>query len=344
MTRLRIGIMGAGSIGAYVGGRLAAAGEDVVLVGRSWLADEIAAAGLSLQRFDGPVTTLAADEVTFVLDDAALADCDVVLVCVKSAHTAGVGDALAARLGRADVLVISLQNGVGNGEVLAAALPGHKVVPAIVGFNVVAESPARFRRTTGGPIVFPDDAALRPVAAALEGAGLEVEMQADVVAAQWTKLLINLNNAVIALCDTTTPGLIGDADARRVVARLVEEGLSVLRASGIRPRRIFGIPIGVLPRLLRLPTWVVRLVASTQLKPDPRARSSMWEDLTRGRRTEVEYLNGEIVRRAAEHGLRAPANERVVALVHAAEEAAQGPPGMTPAALWAQIDEACRAH
>src|SRR5690606_23361665 len=106
----------------------------------------------------------------------------------------------------------------------------------------------------------------------------------------------------------------------------IEESLRVLRHAGIRPARLGPLPPHVFPYLLRLPSPLLRIVSRVQVAIDPEARSSMWDDLTRGRLTEVDWLNGEIVRLAREHGTTAPLNERVVALVHDAERAKGGSP------------------
>ena len=88
MARLRIGVLGAGSIGCYVGGRiLAADAADVVLVGRPRLRDQLAAHGLTVQDFDGPRAVVPTKRLEFATATGALAECDVVLCCVKSQHT-----------------------------------------------------------------------------------------------------------------------------------------------------------------------------------------------------------------------------------------------------------------
>jgi 2-dehydropantoate 2-reductase len=92
-----------------------------------------------------------------------------------------------------------------------------------------------------------------------------------------------------------------------------------------------------MPAVMGLPTPLVRLVTRAQMKVDPEARSSMWEDLTRGRPTEVDYLNGEIVDLAAKVGAPAPINARIVSLVHAAEKKGPGSPGLDPHSLWSQL-------
>ena len=96
------------------------------------------------------------------------------------------------------------------------------------------------------------------------------------------------------------------------------------------------MPAPLLPFVLRLPDTVFRILAGRMLKIDPQARSSMWEDLQQGRRTEIDYLQGAIVRIAAQHGQRAPLSERIIELVRSAEELKQGSP--RPAAGSDRID------
>ena len=144
---------------------------------------------------------------------------------------------------------------------------------------------------------------------------------------------LELNNAVVALTDEPTPRLLQDPTLRRVVAALIDEAVGVLRAAGIPTAPLRGLPVSVMPKILRLPTPLVRLVTRRQMKVDPEARSSMWEDLQRGRPTEIDYLNGEILRVAEAHGASAPVNARLVAAVRDAEAAGGGSPGTSPVAL-----------
>ena len=92
-----------------------------------------------------------------------------------------------------------------------------------------------------------------------------------------------------------------------------------------------------MPRILGLPTPLVKLITRRQLKVDPAARSSMWQDLAADRTTEVEYLNGEIVRLADKTGGDAPLNRRIVELIHAAEAAHAGSPKLSAAELWSRL-------
>lgn len=332
-ARLRLGVFGAGSIGCYVAGRVVAAdAADVVLVGRPRLRDQLAAHGLIVADYDGPRVVVPADRVAVATAAGALTDCDVVLCCVKSPHTADAARELAMVL-RPDAIVVSLQNGVRNPDRLRAAL-GPRVRASIVEWNVVALDDGFRRTTSGGLCAEPLPPALT---AALRAGGIPVVERADLAPEQWTKLLVNLNNAVSALSDVSTATLLGDRGYRRVMAAVVEEGLAVVRAAGVRPARWNRLPLGFMPKILRLPNPVVRVVLGAQLKVDPAARSSMWQDLAARRPTEIDDLNGEIVHLAEAAGRDAPINRRVVEQIRAAEVAGRGSPGLGPVALAAAL-------
>ena len=143
------------------------------------------------------------------------------------------------------------------------------------------------------------------------------------------RLLVNLNNAVSALSGAPTRDLLRLSPYRRIVAAMIAEGIKVLRTAGVATARLRGVPVAVMPPILRLPDPLVRLILRSQIKVDAAARSSMWEDLQRRRPTEVEFLNGEIVRLAQDVAAAAPLNRKIVELVHLAEAAGAGSPGMT---------------
>ncbi|MCA9667015.1 MAG: 2-dehydropantoate 2-reductase [Myxococcales bacterium] len=344
---MKVGIMGAGAVGCYVGGHLARGVPDfdVTLVGRRALGDAIAGAGgITLCEADTSAShRVEAERLRFATDVDALAACDVLLVCVKSGQSAEVGQALAG-VARADALVLSLQNGVSNPPLLRRELgAGRSVLAAIVGFNVVWSEDAGggplFTRATSGPLAAQqsDDPRWIALRDALRGAGLDVVERADIEPHQWTKLLVNLNNAIGALSGAPSQQLVLDAGYRHIVADVVGEGVRVLRAAGIAPAAMRGVPVSWMARLLRLPTWLVRPIMRAQMRIDPEARSSMWQDLARGRSTEVDYLNGEIVNAAVRAGVEAPLNARIVELVKAAERDGRGSPDLSPDALRAAL-------
>jgi 2-dehydropantoate 2-reductase len=337
---VKIGVLGAGAIGCYVGGRLADAGANVVLVGRPRVKEELERAGLVLSDVarSVPTVTVSPEAFGFALDPQALAECEVVLVAVKSAQTAEAGREL-ARVLRDGAIVVSLQNGIRNADVLRGLVGERLVLGGIVSFNVVSQGAGQFRRATTGPLVIEGsrDPRVASLVGALRRARFDVDIASDIRAVQWAKLVMNLNNAVSALSDVPTPELLFDPGYRRVLAVTMGEALSVLARAKIRPGRLGPLPVRAFPHVLRLPTALLRPIARLQLEMDAEARSSMWEELARGRPTEVEELNGEIVRLARASGTRAPINARVVALVHEAERRGRGSPRMSADALYRAI-------
>ncbi|MGE9007946.1 2-dehydropantoate 2-reductase [Leptospira interrogans] len=321
-----IGVAGAGSIGCFVGGMLAAGGRRVALLARPRVIAEIEAKGLRPTSFEGFDRTIEAKTLKLSNDPSIFADAGVVLVTVKSADTADMADII-ARHAPSDVIVVSLQNGVGN-AVLRNRLPGRRVLGGMVPFNVVTAGEGRFHRATSGDIVIEQDAA--GTAEKLSVPGLNMRPTGNIDGVQWGKLLLNLNNALNALADLPLRRQLAERPWRRLFADQVTEGLAAMRAEGIKPVSPTPLPAGWLPPLLRLPDMIFEAVLGRTMKIDPEARSSMWEDLQRGRRTEIDYFQGVITEIAERRGLDVPLSRRVVELIRKAEAAGQGSPGLTP--------------
>ena len=146
----------------------------------------------------------------------------------------------------------------------------------------------------------------------------------------WGKLLINMNNAVNALSGRPLRGELRNRDYRRVFAACIEEGLAVLERAEIAPAKVGPLPPHVLVRVLKLPNWLFNSIFFRAWKIDPKARSSMSDDLSADRKTEVDYLNGEIIRLAQRLRMDAPVSRGIVELVRKAEA---GAPPLNPKAL-----------
>jgi 2-dehydropantoate 2-reductase len=250
-----------------------------------------------------------------------------VLVTVKSADTSEMAD-LIARHAPPDVVVVSLQNGVGNVAVLRDRLPGRRVLGGMVPFNVISMGEGRFHRSTSGDIVIEADAA--GTAEGLSVPGLPMRATDNIDGVQWGKLIVNLNNALNALADMPLRRQLAQRGWRRLFADQMAEGLAAIRAEGIKPVSPTPIPAGWMPPLLRLPDTIFEALLGRTMKIDPEARSSMWEDLQRRRRTEIDYLQGVITEIADRRGLQAPLSRRIVALIRKAEADGKGSPGLTP--------------
>jgi 2-dehydropantoate 2-reductase len=198
----------------------------------------------------------------------------------------------------------------------------------MVPFNVVAPGEGRFHRSTSGDIVIEQDEGR--TADRLSVPGLRMRSTPDIAGVQWGKLLVNLNNALNALADLPLRQQLAQRAWRRLLADQMAEGLAAIRAEGIKPVSSTPIPISWTPPLLRLPDAVFEMLLGRTMKIDPEARSSMWEDLQRGRRTEIDYLQGVITEIADRRGLQVPLSRRVVALIKSAEAAGKGSPRLSP--------------
>ncbi|WP_050424585.1 2-dehydropantoate 2-reductase [Bradyrhizobium tropiciagri] len=322
-----IGIAGAGSIGCFVGGMLAASGRRVALLARPRLIQEIAGHGLRVSSFDGSERMVPADRLILSDDPSILRDAQTVLVTVKSADTGEIAE-LIARHALTDAAVISLQNGVGNVPLLRDRLPGRNVLGGMVPFNVVALGDGRFHRSTSGDIVIAQDDA--GTAARLSVPGLAIKATADIDGVQWGKLIVNLNNALNALSNIPLRQQLAQRGWRQLFADQMAEGLAAVRAEGIAPVSPTPLPSSWMPHLLRLPDALFGMLLGRTMKIDPEARSSMWEDLQRRRRTEIDYLQGVITAIADRRGLEAPLSRRIIALIRKAEADGKGSPGLTP--------------
>ena len=326
-TEDRIVVAGAGAIGCFVGGLLANAGRDVSLLARPRVIDDITRHGLRLSDFSGLNHVIAAQSLTLSDHSSILRHADIILVTVKSADTPDVAD-LIAQYASTDAIVVSLQNGVGNPAELRARLPGRRVLAGMVPFNVQAQGEGRYHRASSGDIVIERDAA--DTAARLSVAGLAMQPSDDIAGVQWGKLIVNLTNALNALSGLPLREQLAQRAWRRLIADQMAEGVAVLNAAGLKPVSATPIPSGLMPHLLRLPDGLFQMILGRAMKIDPQARSSMSDDLARGRRTEIDYLQGVIVELAQRHGCDAPVSRAIITRIKDAEAAMAGLPRLRP--------------
>lgn len=290
---MNIGVMGAGAVGCFFGGLLARAGHAVTLVGRPALVEAVRAHGLRLQMkdgFDGQIVIGAAP------GPEALADADLVLFCVKSADTEAAGRAMLPHL-KPGAVVLAMQNGVDNAERLAAVL-GRPVVPVVVYVATDMAGPAHVRHHGRGDLILGTGPDSGRVAEMLRTANIPATVSAGVTAALWDKLIINCAyNAMSAVAQVTYGTMVTVPEVRAVMADVVAEAVAVARARDIT------VGDDILDRVMALAAAM------------PNQFSSTAQDLARGKRSEIDYLNGHIVRQGAALGIPTPANRALLALV-----------------------------
>jgi len=322
-------VAGAGSIGCFVGGMLVRGAHRVTFLMRERMVDEISRQGLTLTDFVDLDEELSPDTFTMASEPECLASADIVLVTVKSGATEDMAQLIRTHAPK-EAIIVSLQNGVGNAAILNAALPDRDVRAGMVPFNVVNMGGGRFHRGTSGDIVIakgPDH-----VARSLSVPDMPIHERSEMTPIQWGKLLINLNNALNALSGLTLREQLRSMAWRRLMSDQMVEAVKVLEKAEIKvvvPLPV-ALPVRFLPKILRLPSVLFNRVARAMLTIDPRARSSMWEDLEMGRMTEIEELQGLIVELAKQKGVPVPINAHVAALIRVAETAGSGTPHLTP--------------
>lgn len=272
---MNITVIGAGAVGGYYAARLALAGHAVsVLLRDAAAAAVIARDGLLLEEGGKRQrVALRASTSPTLLDGAEL-----VLVCVKSGDT----EALATRLHghlRDATTVLSFQNGVDNAEWLSAAL-GRPVIAAILYVAAQRVAVDHVRHHGGGGLRLGHAPASARIAQVFGDAGIEAQVSSDIVADLWDKLLINCAfNATSAITQRTYGEMVRDPEMVGLMRQVILEGLAVARGAGVRPTLD--------------PDEAIRRIATTMAAQ----RSSTAMDLAAGRRTEVDYLNGHVVRR-----------------------------------------------
>jgi 2-dehydropantoate 2-reductase len=319
---MRFVVLGAGVIGCYVGGRLAAAGQAVTLVGRPRLTEAMAMQGLTVSDLDGyrahvaPAQLRLANSLAAGWSAAPDTEPTVVLLCVKGGATASAARELAACC-PAGTVVVSLQNGVENVARINAEAPQLVALAGMVPYNVVMPGPTQVHRGTTGTLRLARHPMTEAMLPLLATAGLPTALSDDMLAVQWGKLLLNLNNPINALSGLPLREQLLQRDYRRVLATLQAEALAALDAAGITPAQVASAAPRVLPHILRLPNWLFTRLAARLLRIDASARSSMWDDLQQGRGTEIDDLCGAVVRLAEYHGVPAPCNAAIAQLVMA---------------------------
>ena len=298
----RIAVVGAGAVGGYFGGMLAAAGAPVTMIGRQAFVDAVQQDGLFLDtlHFQKKVTVEATTEIS------AAAGAGLVLFCVKTTDNAA-ARALAPHLAPA-ATVISLQNGVDNVEQIREAA-NIDAVRAVVYVGAAVPEPGRVKHSGRGDLIIgPTSERTQRIAEIFARANVPCRISDNIAGEQWTKFLCNCAlNAVSALGHATYGQIAADTDARRLVESLVVEIMAVARASQIM------LP-GIETAEAALAT---AMEIATQM---PAIYSSTAQDMQRGKRTEIDSLNGYIARRGAALGVATPVNHALVTLVKLIEK------------------------
>lgn len=298
----RIAVVGAGAVGGYFGGLFARAGAPTVFIGRKDFVDAVNSEGLVLDKSDGQERIAG----TATTDISAVRDCSLILFCVKAHATAATAEQM-AQFVRPDATVVCLQNGVDNAERVRAAT-NLVSLPAVVYVAVSAPAPGRVKHLARGDLIIgPPSEKTTEVANLFDRAGIACGISENIEGELWVKLLCNCAlNAISALGRVRYGEIMRDNNAKKLMENVVDEVLAVARSSGV-----------VLPGVSdRESGMAAAMEIATQMAD---AFSSTAQDLNRNRATEIDALNGYVVRRGVELDVPVPVNNALFTLVKLAE-------------------------
>ncbi len=225
-------------------------------------------------------------------------------------------------------VILCCQNGLDSDAIVRRAFPNNPVVRVMVPFNVVEQPGPNFHRGSEGKMIIEHSKHDQAVTESLrlgsvntgdEQSILPIDFCADMTAMQWAKLQLNLGNSVNALANIPVKAMLEQRKYRLVIAAMMSELLGVTKMKGLRLPQIGSVGAAIIPWVLRLPDFLFKRVANQMLKIDPNVRTSMWWDLQQGRVTEIEFLNGAVVRYASQEGLECTVTSAIVDMIHERE-------------------------
>lgn len=295
---MKIAVMGAGAVGCYFGARLKQAGHDVVLIGRAALVDAVRAQGLRLQMqgYNGYLPMQASTE------PAAVREADLILFCVKSADTEAAGASIQPYVSAGRSIVLCLQNGIDNAERLSRVL-GFDALPAAVYVAVGMASPGHVVHHGRGELIIGPSPGSERAAQAFSAAGVPVKVTAAVMNALWAKLTANCAyNGLSALTQLPYGEIVLLPGMEETLREVVRECGAVAAAAGLP------LPDSIWDDVYGLSRSMAGQVSSTA------------GDVARGRRSEIDFINGYVVREAERWGIAVPVNRLLHALVNAYDE------------------------
>ncbi len=319
---MKIAVVGAGAIGSVVGGLLSKAGEDVTLIARKPHVDAIKQDGLIL---DGPsgkevIRVTAAEKLDFKPD--------LVLLTVKTQDVESSVKDIQPYLSGATV--VTMQNGVKSDDIVAGILGKENIISCVVILGSIFLEPGKVSYSNqSGKTAFLIGEPFSTIENRLAGISvllnkaLPTEISDDIRGAHWAKLILNLTNAVMAVTGLSFQEGSQYPQIRNLNLNLMKEGFKVIKLAGIRTAPVPGIPLSLMKIMVWIPLPISSLILKSQIRSYGKIPiwGSTLQSLKRGKNTEIDYLNGEIVNLGKKNGIPTHFNSLIVELVHQTEAA-----------------------
>ena len=292
--------------------------------------------GFHISNLHGQSFAIPAEQIQYETELRKVTEADIYLITVKSQDTESLlQDLHKYNFAWEKKVFISFQNGTRNPTTINHIFPESTCIPASVPYNVVSQGQGRFHCGTSGELLIQQlPGVSNSILQIFRQSNLAMKAHPNMRGVLWGKLIFNLNNSLNAIAGIPLREELENRRFRLLLAKLMQESLAVLKRANIQAVSLGTMIPWLAPHILGLPDFLFFRIASSMLQIDPQARSSMWEDLQRQRKTEIDYLNGEIVTLGKEFSYPTPYNSSIIALINEAEEKQQGSPGMTADAIW----------
>ena len=321
-------IFGAGLIGCFLGGILTSKGFNTALVCRPRIKQKLSAGLLLTDYLDNRTKV---DNLNVIDSDSPdkwelpnQNNADVIWLTVKCTGVERASSDMLPLVGK-HTIIMCCQNGLGSDHIVKQAFPENRVLRVMVPFNVAEPSEGHYHRGSEGTLTIETNTASAAFVDELvrqcHGPLMPVSSTVNMQALLWAKLQLNLGNSINALADIPVKAMLEQRAYRKVIAALMDELLKVTEALEISLPKMTALPAKMLPKVLRLPDVLFRLVANKMLQIDPTVRTSMWWDLSSGKTTEIDHLNGAIVSAAKKLRVNTPVNEKIIGLIKDCERA-----------------------
>ncbi|UJF21641.1 2-dehydropantoate 2-reductase [Shewanella sp. OMA3-2] len=324
-TAMNIAVYGAGSTGCYLAAELLLAKQNVTLICRERIKQTIVDnGGIAISDYHGAnhcvmPTNIITDLTSSAPSASKPTSFDLVFVTLKC-HQVDSNYLDLLNITHANSSIIFMQNGLGSFDDAAQHLPHRECYQGITPFNVLQLPNGRFHKGTEGSFMWPNTHQTTRIAAAMNSYNLSSTLVDDMAAVIDGKLLLNLNNALNVICDLPIQTQLKQRPLRLLLAQAMQEWLDICHKTQRPLRQFTKVAPKWLPFILRLPNGLFNIVAKSMLAIDPDARSSMWEDIQAKRLTEIDYLNGAVVKLGAQCNIATPVNELIYQTIKQLEQ------------------------
>lgn len=335
-------IFGAGLIGCFLGGTLSSLQHHTSLVCRPRIKEKLGN-GLKLTDYQGNKTEIS--QLNFIDSDNLKKSenfCDFLWITVKCTGIDQASKDIQPLVGP-NTVILCCQNGLGSDQLIKQKYPQNTVLRVMVPFNVTEIEPGHLHRGSEGALSIEVTSETREVIQKLvhkiHSDLIPVTFTHEMQALLWAKLQLNLGNSVNALANIPVKTMLQQRGYRLVIAQLMKELLLVTKNLGIELPKVTALPGTYLPFVLSLPNFLFNLVANKMLAIDSNVRTSMWWDLSQGKRTEIDYLNGAIVNTGKQLNINCPVNQCIINLIKEIENSGEQNKGIPASTLLAKIKE-----